>query len=48
MMCIPLSSRVRRVLSQHALNPQQWEDRIKNAWAKLNGIPRCGDNIDHI
>ena len=29
-----------RVLHQHSLTMPQWEDRIKNAWSKLAGIPR--------
>jgi len=28
-----------RVLRQHALTMEQWEDRIKHAWNKLKGIP---------
>lgn len=28
-----------RVLHQHSLTMPQWEERIKNAWAKLKGIP---------
>ena len=30
----------RSVLHQHSLTQAQWEDRIKNAWSKLKGIPR--------
>ena len=29
------------VLRQHALTREQWEERIKHAWQKLRGIPKC-------
>ena len=29
-----------RVLGQHDLNPMQWAERIRNAWAKLKGTPK--------
>eukprot|EP00039_Didymoeca_costata_P018853 m.335257 g.335257 ORF g.335257 m.335257 type:complete len:384 (+) comp17554_c0_seq1:140-1291(+) len=37
-----------RVLGQHGLSPEQWEERIKNAWAKLVGTPRETSIMDYL
>jgi hypothetical protein len=29
-----------RVLGQHDLTPQQWADRIRNAWVSLKGTSK--------
>lgn len=37
-----------RVLGQHGLNSNQWEERIKNSWAKLSGTSKQDAIMDYL